>query len=105
MKIRPTKPADLAALQTVLEQTELFPPDMLPDMFAPSQTEDNPSLWLTAKAEDGSEKTTPVGFCYTVPEALADMAWNMLAIAVLPSMQDQGVGAKLVEALEAKLAA
>lgn len=99
MKIRPTKPEDISALQTVVEQAEMFPPEMLPGMFAPSQDEGDPSLWLTCE-HDGKA----VGFCYTVPEKMADGAWNMLAIAVLSSLHGQGAGTLMTEALEAHLA-
>ena len=34
-----------------------------------------------------------VGFCYAVPEELADGAWNMLAIAVCPQKRGGGVAA------------
>ena len=44
-----------------------------------------------------------VGFCYAVPEELAEGAWNMLAIAVLPTEQGGGCGGSITKHLEAEL--
>ncbi len=95
MKVRPTISADIPALQRVLKGTDLFPAEMLPDMFGNTEAHD---LWLTCVRDD-----EPVGFCYTVPEQLAEGAWNMLAIAVLPVCQGSGAGRLLTRALEARL--
>lgn len=96
MQIRPTLSKDISDLGTVLEGTGLFPPEMLPTMVEPylsgGTSED---LWLTC--EDGG---TAIGFCYAAPEQLADGTWNMLAVAVLPARQSEGVGAALVDELE-----
>lgn len=72
---------------------------MLPDMMTGFLSENESSdIWLTCEA-DG--KT--VGFCYAVPEALADGAWNMLAIAVLRTEQGGGCGSALTRHLESEL--
>lgn len=98
MNIRPTQSADTAALQTVLDQTELFPSDMLPDMLAASK--DTSDIWLTALHND-----TPIGFCFAKEEALAEGTWNMLAIAVSPECQGSGCGAMITAHLETMLKA
>ncbi len=99
MNIRPTRSSDIPALQRVLDETELFPGEMLPDMLAGFLSETNSgNLWLTCEADE-----TPVGFCYATPEALTDGTWNMLAIAVLPKLQGAGHGGALVRHLEAIL--
>lgn len=95
MKIRPTATQDITGLQTVLDETDLIPSEILPDMFAESGDD---ALWLTCESQGRA-----VGFCYAVPEAMADGAWNMLAIAVLPQLQRWGHGAALVARLEATL--
>ncbi|WP_299025777.1 GNAT family N-acetyltransferase [uncultured Sulfitobacter sp.] len=101
MIIRPTKRGDIPALQQVLDDTELFPSELLPDMIDGFLTTADPAdLWLTCKT-DG----TAVGFCYAVPEQLATGAWNMLAIAVAPAQQGNGCGSALVARLEADLKA
>ena len=95
MIIRTTTSQDLAALGAVLEGTKLFPPELLPEMFAGG---DAAEIWLSCEV-DG----VAVGFCYAVPEELAEGTWNMLALAVLPSQQKQKCGTQIVAALEAML--
>lgn len=89
------------ALQKVLDATALFPSDLLPDMVNGFLTEADPSeIWLTCDVDGAA-----TGFCYAVPEQLAEGAWNMLAIAVLPMQQGGGAGSALVQHLEATLRA
>jgi ribosomal protein S18 acetylase RimI-like enzyme len=97
MHVRPTKTEDLPALQMVLDETGVFPSDMLPQMIKGFLTDEHaPDLWMTSSDPNG----TAVGFCYVVPEEFADGTWNMLAIAVHPEQQGSGYGAALVEAVE-----
>jgi ribosomal protein S18 acetylase RimI-like enzyme len=97
MNIRPTNANDLIPLQGVLNETELFPSDMLPEMLAGFLSGlQSDEVWLTCEVEGAA-----VGFCYAAPETLADGTWNMLAIAVLPSMQGRGCGGAIVSRLEA----
>ncbi|MBO9433375.1 GNAT family N-acetyltransferase [Ruegeria sp. R13_0] len=99
MKIRPTKQDDVGALQEVLRGTELFPSELLPDMVDASLSDGKSSdIWLTCEANGKA-----VGFCYAVPEELAEGAWNMLAIAILPTEQGNGFGGAIVKHLEVEL--
>lgn len=99
MKIRPTRYDDIAGLRAVLDGTGLFPSELLADMASGFLSGDDGSdLWLTCDV-DGSAS----GFCYAVPEPLAEGAWNMLALAILPARQRKGFGAALVAELEATL--
>lgn len=101
MNIRPLNAHDIPALQVVLNETGLFPAELLPELvggFLSDQQSDD--IWLTC--EDSGRA---IGFCYAAPEPLTEGTWNMRAIAVLPSRQQTGVGAALVKALEAKLIA
>ena len=99
MKIRQTKDDDIAPLQEVLSATGLFPSEMLPDMVSGFLSAGkSPDIWLTCETDGNA-----VGFCYAVPEELADGAWNMLAIAVLPAEQGGGCGGAMVKHLEAAL--
>jgi ribosomal protein S18 acetylase RimI-like enzyme len=99
MNIRRTKSNDIASLMLVLDQTEIFPSEMLPDMIGSSlDGQSDAAIWLTCEQNE-----TAVGFCYAVPEKFAEGTWNMLALAVLPSLQEQGVGRAIVQELEAIL--
>jgi len=98
IRIKPTAEADIPALQRVLDATELFPSEMLPEMLASFLDGSTSAFWLTCHTETGA-----VGFCYTVPEELAEGTWNMLALAIHPEAQGQGLGRKLVSAAEAHL--
>lgn len=93
MIIKHTKPDDISALSIVLDTTELFPSDMLPDMINSFLYDDQKSdLWLTCFFEG-----EVIGFCYAVPEQLTEGTWNMLAIAVLPEKQGSGAGSAIVK--------
>lgn len=99
--IRPTLPEDVPGLRRVVDETGLFPSEMLPDLLAGFLTgEPGGPVWLTALGDGG-----PVGFCYAAPEALAEGTWNMLAIGVSPSVQGRGAGTALVGRLEEILGA
>lgn len=96
--IEPTVAGDISGLQKVLQETGLFPPEMLPQMLTGHLEGAEDALWLTCHA-DGQV----AGFCLARPEALTDGTWNMLAIAVLPARQRAGLGGALVRQLEAVL--
>ncbi|MEL6808289.1 MAG: GNAT family N-acetyltransferase [Pseudomonadota bacterium] len=96
--IKATSSDDIAGLQAVLDGTELFPSEMLPDMLAPALAGETDAFWLTCYS--GGEA---VGLCYTVPEDLADGTWNMLALAVRPDLQGKRLGSALVKAAEQHL--
>ncbi|MFK7791187.1 MAG: N-acetyltransferase family protein [Devosiaceae bacterium] len=99
MKIRPTKSDDVSALQLVLKGTDLFPPEMLPDMLSGFlSVDDSEDQWLTCEQDRKA-----IGFCYAVPEQLAEGTWNMLAIAVHPEQQRSGAGKAIVAQLESDL--
>ncbi|MEE4189235.1 MAG: GNAT family N-acetyltransferase [Roseobacter sp.] len=101
MTIRPTQSRDIADMQTILDETQLFPSTFLPDMIAGFlDTKDGSQLWLSCESEGSI-----TGFCFAEPEPHTDGTWNMRALAVLPTTQRNGHGAALVAALEAQLAA
>ncbi len=96
--IKPTTKDDIRDLQLVLDETGLFPGEMLPDMLAPSIAGETDAFWLTYHHNGKA-----VGLCYTVPEELADGTWNMLALAILPELQGQSLGTALVASVERHL--
>ena len=57
-----------------------------------------PHLWLVAQG-----RGKPVGFAYAEPERMTAGTFNLLAIAVHPSLQGGGIGKKLVRAVEDRL--
>ena len=71
MDIRYTEPGDIADLKSVLDQTELFPSEMLEEMLSGFLNGDNEELWLTCETDGRA-----IGFCYTVPVQLAEGTWN-----------------------------
>ena len=96
MKIRLSRFEDIPALKLILDQTDLFPSDMLAEMIGGFLSEDkSDDIWLTCEMDNEA-----VGFCYAIPEQLTDGTWNLLAIAVNPSKQSGGVGRALVRQLE-----
>jgi ribosomal protein S18 acetylase RimI-like enzyme len=95
LNIRAMTHDDLAAAGAVIAAVDLFPPDLLPEMAAPGLSGSAPELWLIA---EGGE-----GLAYAVPERLTDGTWNLLALAVLPALQGQGLGRALVAAVEAEV--
>lgn len=97
--VRATRSQDIPALKKVLDDTLLFPSEMLDDMVCDylSNT-DSEDLWLTCELDSEA-----IGFCYAAHEQLTEGTWNMLAIAILPSKQGNGVGRALVKELETNL--
>jgi ribosomal protein S18 acetylase RimI-like enzyme len=100
MNIVPTTEQDISELQVLVEETGMFPADMVPELLARFLAGDTGEYWLTCRL--GEELA---GFCYAVEETLAEGSWNMLAIAVLPSLHGNGIGSNLVTALETELRA
>ena len=98
--IRPTTADDIAGLTRVLDDTGLFPAELLPDMLAPTLAGESADLWLTCHLDGAA-----VGLCYSVPEALTEGTWNMRALALRPDLQGRGHGTALVGAAERQLAA
>jgi len=98
MDIRYTEPGDIADLKSVLDQTELFPSEMLEEMLSGFLNGDNEELWLTCETDGRA-----IGFCYTVPVQLAEGTWNMLALAVASDAQGEGAGRGLVAQMEVEL--
>lgn len=98
MPIRISTITDIPHLQVILDQTGLFPREMLPDLMAPFLSGADEEVFLTAEIEG-----VPLGFVYAKAETLADRVWNMLALAVAPPHQRAGIGKMLVSGLEAEL--
>ena len=95
ISVRELTRADLPSVRVVLEETGLFPPEMLDAMVEPYLLEQVGHHWLAAFVEERL-----VGFAYAEPERMTDGTLNLLAIAVRPAAQKLGVGRALVRFLE-----
>ena len=100
MNIRAPAPSDLPAIERVLEDTELFPTEMLEAMIEPFFNDaDSQDRWLVCEVDE----VGVIGFSFTRPETLADGAWNLLAIGFRLAHQGKGYGAKLIAEVEKSL--
>jgi len=101
MNIRiPTK-SDLPDIALILDDTDLFPAEMLGEMIAPFFDEpDSPEKWLVCEESNNGV----IGFGYFRPEPLAEGTWNLLAIGFRKNHQGYGYGATLVAEVEKTLA-
>jgi ribosomal protein S18 acetylase RimI-like enzyme len=98
MDIRYTESGDISGLKQVLDQTKLFSSDMLEGMvkgFLDGETDD---LWLTLEVQG-----VALGFCYANPEQMTEDTWNILALAVSPTLQGSGAGTQLTEQMEVQI--
>jgi GNAT superfamily N-acetyltransferase len=86
---------DLSAVSSILDETELFPSEMLTEMAEPFLSEAEPDIWLTA-----CECHRVLGFAYCEPERMTVGTYNLLAIAVDPDRQSDGIGQLIVTAVE-----
>jgi len=101
MNIRKPTKSDLPHIALILNDTDLFPSDMLDEMIAPFFDEaENPDKWLVCDTRDKGV----VGFGYVRPEPLAEGTWNLLAIGFRQGHQGHGYGAALVSEIEKVLA-
>ena len=98
--IRFSTPADLTAAKGIIDQVELFPSELLDDMFCTNPDDSEQSeFWLTY------DDSAPVAIAYCAPEPMADGTWNVLLIAVHPDRQSEGIGAQIMSFVEQKLSA
>lgn len=100
MVIRELQRGDLPTVETIVERTGLFPPEMLAPMAEPYLSGEAPHHWLVALDEQ-----RPIGFAYAEPERMTDGTFNLLAIAVEPQAQGSGVGKAIVADLMERLRA
>lgn len=100
MKTRKPTSSDLSDIKLILEDTDLFPPEMLDEMIGPFlKGLDEQDRWLVCDTDaDGV-----IGFSYTRAEALADRVWNLLAIGFRAEHQGSGFGTQLIEDVERSL--
>ena len=94
--IRPTTRDDLPALKSIIEATEMFPPDMLDGMiegfFSDPATQE---LWFTFE-----DNAIPLSVVYCAPETLTEGTFNAYLLTVSPDHQGQGIGRRMMTHLE-----
>lgn len=92
--------ADLSSIAAVLDEIDLFPSDLLPDMIEPFLAGGNDGQrWFVC--EDAASAI--IGFAFCRAEELTDGTWNLLAIGLLPARQGQGAGQALLRHVEQAL--
>ena len=98
--IRPTTPADTAALVALADATGVFKPleiqalrEVLDDYFAANQAAGHRCV----TCEEGG---AAVGFAYYAPAAMTDRTWYLYWIAVRKQLQARGLGAALLRHAE-----
>lgn len=96
--IRPARRSDVAAIRSVVEDAEMFPPEMLDDMIAGYLDRATRDIWFVP-VSDGRV----VGFGYSEPERMTSGTWNLLAIAILARYRGRGIGAAMMSYLEDRL--
>ena len=102
MNIRFPKQSDLPSIALVLDETELFPKEMLEEMITPFFDDPHQQdQWFVCE----DEEQRVVGFAYCRPEPLTVGTWNLLAIGVRPQYQGRKFGAALMQHIEQALAA
>ena len=101
--IRPTIPEDTPTLIALTDGTGMFKPleiqalqEVLDDYFAETQRDGHKSITV----EQGG---AIVGFAYYAPAPMTDGTWYLYWIVVGKGKQGQGLGAKMVEHVEADL--
>ncbi|MDJ0653846.1 MAG: GNAT family N-acetyltransferase [Xanthomonadales bacterium] len=101
MSSRPAVPADIPAIRHVLQDTALFPSELLEELIHPFFHDDSHGEhWFV----HDSDREGVIGFGFVRPEPLADGTWNLVAIGVRNHMQGRGVGAAMMRYVEEHLA-
>lgn len=88
---------DLPALVGIIDETGLFPGELLNEMAEPFLSGTDESFWLTWVDGD------PQAVIFVEPERMTLGTYNQLLVAVRPSRQGQGIGAVLMAEVERRV--
>lgn len=101
MIIRFPNKSDLSAISLILDDTELFPKELLEEMIQPF-FEDSlcDEQWFVCEDPDYGV----LGFAFCRPEPFTEGVWNLLAIGIRTAFQGKGFGAQLITHVEQALA-
>ncbi|MCO4797698.1 MAG: GNAT family N-acetyltransferase [Colwelliaceae bacterium] len=98
ISFRTLQKADLASAKIIIDETEMFPSELLDDMVTPFFSEDDSQeIWFVAHTDK------PIGIAYCMPEKMTDGTWNLLLIAVHPNFQGKGVGKQFIAFIEQQI--
>ena len=99
ISIRPVAAQDGPQIARIVAATGLFPEEMLPEMIAGYLDGSKRDIWFVCCS---GEELVAFGFCE--PERMTEGTWNLLAIAVQPARQGEGIGGAMLRDLEERLA-
>jgi len=98
--IRPVTPADSPALLAICGSMGLFPPEelsVIQKLFDDYHASTAASGHMAFACDVGG---TPVGVAYVTPKEMTDRTWELLMIMVDATRQGEGVGSRMVSAVE-----
>lgn len=95
--IRPVQKEDLDQLQIIIDDSKLFPSELLLGMLdSYFNNPESSDLWF--KLCD--DKNIPIGIIYAIEEPLTNKTYNLLLIAIHSNYKGKGLGKKLVHFIE-----
>lgn len=98
LSFRPLHKVDLTSAKEIIDETEMFPSELLDDMVIPFfSEEDSQEMWFVAHTD------RPIGVAYCIPEKMTDGTWNLLLIAIHPELQGKGVGKQFMGYIEQQI--
>ena len=101
MIVRIPNQSDLPAIARILDETELFPREMLDELISPFlEGANQDERWYVCE----NDNREVAGFGYCRREPLTEGTWNLLAIGVRSAQQGLGIGATLMKHVEESLA-
>ena len=101
--IRQITPEDTPCILYLCESTGLFPPDeiaVLEKLFDDFHRENSENGHRALLHEAGGKAT---GITYFTPKEMTDRTWELLMIMVHADRQGQGIGSRLLRAVEDEL--
>ena len=94
-RLRAVTSADVAVLKAVIDETGLFPSDMLDEMLAAFLNGGEADhIWLTF------DEAKPSALLYCASERMTSGTWNVLLMAVHPQGQGKGRGTAMLRQVE-----